>query len=270
MFDTGFYDTARGIQMLKEAAEFWNGPVIPFRALTTKREPTPIKMAKKGSEGEIYVYDIIGAGFFEDGVTAKQFAKDLKALGEIETLNIFINSPGGSVFEGTAIHNIIARQKARKIVQIDGLAASIASVIAMAGDEIRIAENGMMMIHDPWALAIGTADEMRKTAESLDKIGDSIRATYVSRTGGKEDEIAEMMAAETWMTAPEAIENGFADSMVEAADMAAMTKFDLSVFNRVPDELKTESTSPSKPHPAVAEVNARLAKMRAEARTESA
>jgi ATP-dependent Clp protease protease subunit len=245
--------------------------VIPFRALRQVREPAPIRMAKKGSTGEIYVYDVIGAGFFEDGVTAKQFAKDLKALGDVETLNIYINSPGGSVFEGTAIHNIIARQKARKIVQIDGLAASIASVIAMAGDEIRIAENGMMMIHNPWALAIGDAAEMRKMADALDKIAEAIRASYLSQTGMDEEKIIALMDAETWMSAADAVEMGFADSIIEAADIAAMAKFDLSIFHNAPESLKDESqTSTTKPHPAVAKVNARLAEMRAKERLSTA
>jgi len=245
--------------------------VIPFRALRQVREPTPIRMAKKGTVGEIFIYDIIGAGFFEDGVTAKQFAKDLKALGDVETLNVYINSPGGSVFEGVAIHNIIARQKAKKVIQIDGLAASIASVIAMAGDEIQIAENGMMMIHNPWALAIGDAAEMRKMADALDKIAEAIRASYLSQTGMDEEEIVALMDAETWMSAADAVEMGFADSVIEAVDIAAMAKFDLSIFQNAPESLKDEGrTSTTKPYPAVANVNARLAEMRAKERLSTA
>lgn len=243
--------------------------IVPFRALQARREPPPIKMAKKGSVGEVYIYDQIGAGWFEDGVTAKQFAKDLKALGDLETLNIYINSPGGSVFEGVAIHNVIARQQARKVVYVDALAASIASVIAMAGDEINIAENGMMMIHNPWSIALGDANEMRKTADVLDKIGETIQATYVSRTTTEADAIAEMMDAETWMTAPEAIEMGFADTMTETIDVAALAKFDLSVFQHVPETLQPEA-SPKEPHPAVREVNTRIAESLAKERLRTA
>lgn len=258
----------------------FNGPVVPFRALRAARDPQPFKMAKNGKAAEVYIYDTIGAGFFEDGVTAKRFADDLKKMEPFDTLTIYINSPGGSVFEGVAIGNIIARQKAKKIVHIDGLAASIASVIAMAGDEIRIASNGMMMIHDPWTVALGSATELRKTADTLDKIRDTILGSYVDRSGADRDKLSDMMAAETWLTAEEAVELGLADSVVEAADVAAFANFDLSLFKNAPktitksladdyaDAMMAGATAPRQtsartPHPAVIRANARVAKLRA-------
>lgn len=193
-----------------------------------------IKAAAKGV-GEIYIYDDIGDGW--DGTTAKGFAKELKGLGALKELKVYINSAGGSVFDGVAIFNQLERHKARKVVTVDGLAASIASVIAMAGDEIVIAANGMMMIHDPWAFAIGTAAEMRKMAESLDKVGETILGTYVRRTGGDAEAIETMMAEETWLTAEEALELGFADQIGAEVAMAAYAGKDLSKFRHAPGEL---------------------------------
>ena len=195
----------------------------------------PFRMAAKDGVGEIFIYDDIGSGFFSDGVTPKSFADDLKDLGAVRTLNIFINSPGGSVFDGVSIYNQLKRHSARKNVFIDGIAASIASVIAMAGDEISIASNGFMMIHEPWSCACGNASDMRRTAGQLDKINDSIIDTYAERTPTPENVIAEMMAAETWMNAEEAVEHGFADKITEEVAIAA--KFDLGQFQNVPEDV---------------------------------
>ncbi len=208
---------------------------ITDKLLGGKAEPKkPFRMLAKDSVGEIFIFDEIGGGFFSDGITAKSFAEDLKALGAVRTLNIFINSPGGAVFDGVAIFNQLKRHKARKIVQIDGLAGSVASVIAMAGDEINIAANGFMMIHEPFAMMLGTASEFRARAAQLDKISSSILNTYAVRTGAPENVIADMMAAETWMDAEEAVELGFADNITEEVAIAA--HFDLSQFHNVPED----------------------------------
>jgi ATP-dependent Clp protease protease subunit len=196
----------------------------------------PYSMQAKNGTGEIFIYDDIGGGFFDDGITSKSFAEDLRALGGVNLLNIFINSPGGSVFHGISIHNQLARHRARKVVHIDGIAASIASVIAMVGDDIVIAENGMIMIHEPFAMAAGTAADMRKMAESLDKVSDTILTTYAARTGAAEGQISAMMAEETWLNAAEAVELGFADSIGNEVQIAAM---DLAKFKNVPETLST-------------------------------
>lgn len=182
--------------------------------------------AKGNKKAEITLYSEIGG--YWDGISAKQFAQDLKALGDIDEINLRINSPGGEVFEGNTIYNVLKQHKARVVVDIDGLAASIASVIAMAGDEIRMADNALMMVHDAWGFAVGNADDMRKTADVMDKINGTIINTYVKRTSQEESKIIDMMKAETWMSAKEAKGNGFIDTITDALEMAA--HFDLSKF----------------------------------------
>lgn len=192
----------------------------------------------KNKRGEVYIYDAIGESFFGGGIGAKSFNDTLKQLGNVDALDIYINSPGGSVFEGIAIYNQIKRFNAgEKIIHIDGVAASIASIIAMAGTEIRIAENAMMMIHDPWGMSVGTADEMRKQAEALDKIRDTLLDTYEARTKGKRNQISDWMSAETWMTAKETKDRGFAD--VITSEKTVKAEFDLfKNFAKVPDQFK--------------------------------
>lgn len=190
----------------------------------------------KGKRGEIYVYEAIGEGWF-GGITAKSFSDTLRELGDVKALDIYINSPGGSVFDGIAIHNQIRRFNGERIVHIDGIAASIASVIAMAGDEIRIAANGMIMIHDPWGVAIGTAGDMRKTAESLDKVRDTILDTYIAKTAGKREQISDWMAAETWMNADEAVERGFATQKTEDKNVQASFQM-LDQFRNTPAQFR--------------------------------
>lgn len=214
-----------------------------FGSASPKRKARPIEIAKKGdSAADIFLYDIIGDSW--DGTTAKQFAKDLKALGDIQTLNIYINSDGGSVVDGTAIYNQLRRHRARKVVTVDGLAASIASVIAMVGDEIRMPKNSRMMIHDAWAAAIimGTAADFRDTgnkiADILETSTRTILNTYVDRTGTSAEKIRKMMADETWLTAEEAVALGFADVLDEAdIDIAALAKHDYSAFKNIPKSL---------------------------------
>ncbi len=240
----------------------WNGPVVPFARRKPDAKSYEIKAAAK-DVGEVWLYDVIGDSW--NGTTGKRFASDLKALGDVKTLNIFINSPGGSVFDGVAIYNVLRRHKARKVVQIDGLAASIASVIAMAGDEINIALNGMMMIHDPWAFAMGTAEDFRKAADMLDKTRVAILDTYVDRAAATEEELSEWMTAETWFTAEEAVAAGLADTITDAVDMAAFAGLDVTPFKHPPEALVsaiTEAPKPDKgvPHPALAVMTARALK----------
>ena len=201
----------------------------------------------QGHTAEILIYDFIGEDFFGGGVTAKGLIDELNALKDITELNVRINSPGGDVFDGIAIHNALQRHKATVNVHIDGLAASIASIIAMAGDTIIMAENALMMIHNPHGFAIGDAAEMRKTGDLLDKAKESLVNTYESRVGENTSrtEIETMMDEETWFTAQEAVESGFADEIGNAVKIAA--HFDLSKLNyhQVPDNLKNQKPIPS-------------------------
>lgn len=190
-------------------------------------------------KSELYLYDYIGADFFGEGITAQSVTDAMKEFTPKSEVDIFINSPGGSVFEGIAIYNILRRWDGKKTVHIDGIAASIASVVAMSGDSIEIADNGMVMIHDPWGVAFGTAADMRKTADSIDKVRDVILATYVSRTGGKSAEISAWMTAETWMTADEAMARKFATKKVEQKAIKAEFPM-LARFKNTPETLKRQ------------------------------
>ncbi len=195
--------------------------------------------------GELMLYGVISSeSWWGDEVTPKTFKDDLDALGDIEELHVFINSGGGDVFAGQAIHSMLKRHKAKVVVHIDGLAASIASVIAMAGDVVRMPRNAMMMVHNPWTIAMGNAADFRKLADDLDRIGESLVAAYEEKTGLPRDEIVALMEAETWMTADDAVAKGFADEIEQAKQVAASLKdaqltvndqtFDLSRFRNRP------------------------------------
>jgi ATP-dependent Clp protease protease subunit len=182
----------------------------------------------QANEAEIYLYEEIGSGWF-GGVGAKEFKDELLKIGKVNNISVRLNSPGGDVFDGLAIYNLLKQNPARVTVYIDGLAASIASVIAMAGDEIRMGESAMLMVHDPWTMAMGDAQEMRDVADRLEKVGNQLLNIYSKRTGLKRTDVADLMAAETWMTGEEAMLNGFIDSIVENLQLAA--HFDMAKFN---------------------------------------
>ncbi len=204
-----------------------------------------VRAAANSNEGELLIYGpIFSEAFFEDEVSPAAIREALDDLGDIDTLNVYINSPGGNVFAGNAIYNILKRHSAQIVVYVDGLAASAASVVAMAGDRIIMPVNSMLMIHDAWTIAIGNAAEFRKTADVLDQIGKSLVAAYQARTGMSAEEIAQLMADETWMTAEEAVEMGFADEVEEDQAVAASIEgsqltvnglvCDLSMFRHPP------------------------------------
>ncbi|PHQ96435.1 MAG: hypothetical protein COB39_12160 [Marinosulfonomonas sp.] len=193
---------------------------------------------------EISIYDEIGAY----GVSAKAFLADLGKLPDKAPLTLRLNSPGGSVFDAVAIYNALQRHAGTVTVSIDGIAASAASYIAMAGDEIIMPENAFLMIHDPSGMVMGTAADMRSMAEALDKIGGSLLRGYAAKSGKAEDEIAALMAKETWLDAGEALEIGFADTMSEPVKMAA--RFDVGQFKNTPPEIIEAVTA--KDEPAVA------------------
>lgn len=198
-------------------------------------------MKKADKTGEIYIYgDIVSYKWDDSDVTAKSFKDDLDALDDIDTLNIYINSAGGSVFQGQAIYSILKRHKAHKNVYIDGIAASIASVIAMAGDAIFMPKNAMMMIHRPWTIAIGNVDDMLAAAEALEKIGIAIKAIYMERFNQGEDKLQELLDAETWLTADECLEYGLCDEVTGEKQIAAYLNSEvLSKYRNVPDFLKS-------------------------------
>jgi ATP-dependent Clp protease, protease subunit len=185
-------------------------------------------------EAEILIYDDIGRDWFGEGVTAKKMVQDLAAL-KAKTITVRINSGGGDVFEGLTIYNALKRHDAKVITEVDGLAASIASVIALAGEEIRMAENAFFMIHNPHSIAWGDANEMRAMAKLLDKVGGSLANVYVAATGEDLKTVQDWMDAETWFTAKEAKEAGFVTSITEGKEVRACA--DLKAFGKVPSKL---------------------------------
>ena len=185
-----------------------------------------------GEKAEIFIYDDIGYS----GMTAKDFVEDLKALGDVKELTVRINSYGGEVFAGLAIYNFLARHPANVTVWVDGIAASIASVIAMAGDKVIMPDNAFMMIHRSWGLVIGNAETMEEWAEIMRKFDNSIMLTYQKKSPKPVDEIEQLMSDESWLTAAEAVEWGFADEVSAPVELAARATF--RVFNKLPEPLK--------------------------------
>lgn len=177
-------------------------------------------MKARNAEADVFIYEDVGSGWF-GGVSAKQFAEDLKALGDVTVINVHINSYGGEVFDGVAIYTQLKNHPAKVISHIDGVAASIASVIAMAGDEIRIADAGFIMIHNASGGVFGESKDMRKVADLLDTITATIADVYHARTGQDLDAIKSYMDAETWFTAAQAVEMLFADTVMEGLRVAA-------------------------------------------------
>lgn len=183
-------------------------------------------------EADLLLYGVIGEDGFWGEVTAKDFAEDLKEVEDAETINVRINSPGGDVFAGQAIYSMLKRCKSNINVYVDGLAASIASLVAMAGDKVIMPKNAMMMIHKPWTFTAGNANDMRETAETLDKVEKSILVAYTDKTGLSEDEITALLEAETWLTATEAKEKGFCDEIEETEIKASLKDGFLTINNQ--------------------------------------
>lgn len=184
---------------------------------------------------DLYIYgDVDGdrrdwrtGEIIESETSADYFREELAKYEDVVLINIYINSYGGSVFEGTAIYNQLKRHRARKVVYIDGFACSIASVIAMAGNEVVMPRNALMMIHNMWMEVTGNAAELRKAADDLDKINEAGREAYLEKAGDKltPEVLTRMEDAETWLTAEECIRYGLADRYADQdADMSQATE----------------------------------------------
>lgn len=208
---------------------------------------------------EILLYDAIVDSELEaeywGGVSAAGFVKALREV-TASTIHLRINSPGGSVFAARAIETALREHKARIVVHIDGLAASAATFIAMVGEEIIMSKGAMFMIHKAWTFAWGNADDLAAQAALLNKIDGTLVQTYADRTGQKAEDIAALMAAETWFTAQEAVDAGFVDSI--AADAAedttqARAAWNLSAYQNVPHESQASVQRPADRKPPLAE-----------------
>lgn len=183
--------------------------------------PNTYKLQADSGTLDIFIMGEIGLDFFGDGTNAANIIKLLSASKDVESINVQINSPGGMAFDGLAIYNALKAHPAAVTVDVIGNAASAASIVAMAGDTINMAQSAMMMIHMSHGGAGGTASEKRKAADMQDKLDGQLADIYVSRTGKPRDEVLALMEAETWFTADEAKAAGFADNITQAESVAA-------------------------------------------------
>ncbi|HEX9810633.1 MAG TPA: head maturation protease, ClpP-related [Burkholderiales bacterium] len=218
--------------------------------------------AKGKKKAQIYVYRRIGASFFEDGVSAEEFVKELEALGKLDEINLRIDSLGGSPFVAATMYNALRRNGARVIADVDGLAASAASILYMAGDVRRMASNASVMVHNPMGdVGMAYATEFRAAADRLDKIRETMLDTYVRATGMKEKAIGDLMDAEAWMLPAEAVANGFAHEITEEMRMAACLEPELIArYKNMPPQIRArfDSVVDFQPTP-----NEKIAQMRA-------
>jgi len=190
--------------------------------------------ASDPSTAQVDIHDEIGMW----GVSAKNFIADLRALGPVQNINLSINSPGGEVFDGIAIYNALKNHPATVRATVEGLAASMASVIAMAADTLSMPGNAFLMVHNPSGLVIGDAQDMMDMADLLNKLRGSLVGAYTSKTGKSEDDIIAMLDAETWMTGREAVAAGFADVCMDDVALAAKASaFDTRRFINMPRAL---------------------------------
>lgn len=190
---------------------------------------------KTDGQAEIYLYDAIVDSELEaefwGGVAPKAFVQALKDI-DADVIHLRVNSPGGSVFAARAMEQALRDHKAKIVAHVDGVAASAASFLVMAADEIVMAPGALMMIHKAWTVAMGNADDLVNTADLLEKIDGTLAATYAERTGQDAEKISDMMAAETWLTAQEAVDAGFADSIAES--VKARQSWNLSAYSKAP------------------------------------
>jgi ATP-dependent Clp endopeptidase proteolytic subunit ClpP len=219
--------------------------------------------AQAAAPAEIWIYADIGESWWDETVSAKSLVKELAAL-EADQITVRINSYGGSVSDGIAIYNALRRHKASVTVCVDGIAASIASLIAMAGDRVEIAENAQMMLHAPWGVVMGNAAELRDRADMLDKWAESMAASYARKTGKTEDQVMAWLqdGKDHWFTAAECVAEGLADEAVAAMPIAASaTRFGWGSAAPVaqaatsqPPHKQPQGSGGSNPSPAAAAV----------------
>jgi ATP-dependent Clp endopeptidase proteolytic subunit ClpP len=193
-------------------------------------------LVRKEGENKLIVniYDVIDSFW---GQSAKDFVTDISAHSGIDEIHVHINSPGGSVFDGLAIFNFLRAHAASVTTYVDGLAASIASIIALAGEKLVMPENAYLMIHEPWTYTSGNASELLKDVELLTKLTDSLANIYSERCGKDVEEIKTLMAAETWQTGKEAKEYGFATETTAPEKIAAKYRM-TDNFRNVPEAVK--------------------------------
>lgn len=227
------------------------------------RAGSPLKiMNKSATEAEIVIYAAIGDDFWGDGsyISARDFSKQLSTIPEtVNTLHVRINSPGGDVFDGVAIYNRLKQHKAKKIVYVDGLAASIASIIALAGDEIVMGEGALYMIHLPLTLARGNRMFFDNVVNRLMDVEEQMLGIYSRKTGMDRNEIRAMLEKETWLDADQAIEKKFVDSKVEETVAIAASAIDSEWIAKKPKMYFSETDAiTAKKNALLKEVQSRI------------
>ena len=213
--------------------------------LDNRDKPRAFKVSNEDNEATIFVYDIIGEDFF-GGVGAQQFARDLAAI-TADTIHLRVNSPGGDVWDGRAMMTALRQHPAKVIAHIDGVAASAATSLVLAADEVEITRGAEFMIHNAWTIALGNRHEFLALSERLEQVDNQIITDYERRTGIDREEIVSMMDAETWLTAEDVVERGFADRIVETVDGAKnVTRWNLSAYNNAPEPKEDDSLEEAK------------------------
>jgi len=221
---------------------------MPKAKLLDFKPEQPFKISNKSAtKGEIILYSTIGDSMWGDSVSAKQFDAELKKLDPtVNEITLRINSGGGDVFQGVTIYNRLKQHKAKIIVHIDGLAASIASIIALAGDEIIIGEGALFMVHLPWTLAMGNRMELDNTVNRLMDVEEQLISIYAKKSGLGRSEIKAMLEAETWLDSDQAIEKGFVDRKSEESLPIAASVLDSQWINRKPKNYNSEKSAVDK------------------------
>jgi ATP-dependent Clp protease protease subunit len=223
-----------------------------------------MRVEAKDGEATIWIYDAIGEMFGPDAVTAKGVRDRLQALRGIDKLTVRINSPGGMVDEAIAIRTLLSEYRAEKTYKVDGIAASAATVFPNAGDKLQMAPGAMWMIHNPWSVAIGDGNAMRKAAEVADKYRENLVSLYAARTKQKPEDSAAAMYAETWYTASEAMAGGFATEVGDGEPVAAYVDPELFPYRNTPKALLTAALNGSrKPNVSLNAYRVALARARA-------
>lgn len=209
--------------------------------------------------------EIVSEKWWDSETSAVDFRDSLKELGDVKSINLSINSPGGSVFDGIAIYNMLKNHPADVNVTVQGLAGSIASVIAMSGNTLTMNTGAMLMIHNPFTGVVGNATQLREMADTLDQIAESSVDIYNEKTGIDKDAIREVMANETWLTADEAVELGWADQKNESpAVMQSVSDKYSDMWQHAPEFLftqKVEETDGADEEPESKEKNINDKKM---------
>lgn len=213
-----------------------------------KREKRPVNVVRNESGASLYIYDVIDAYW---GVNAQTVAEAITSAQGADTLHVYINSPGGDVFEGRAIMAALRRFDGKTVAHIDSLCASAATSIALACDTVEMSEGAMFMIHNASGFAWGDKTELRETADLLEKIELAIVNDYTTKTGKPAEEIVALMDAETWMTAQEALDGGFVDS-IATGKQSTTNAWNLAAYKNAPKAANVAPENKDEPAEAIA------------------